>query len=243
MSTHGKVAIITGGAVRLGRALVLALADQGVRICLHYGRSEAAAAQTISQIRSAGGAASAVQADLLSPVAAARKIVDHAIDVFGQADILVNNAAIFEDGLLADTTEQMWEQSFTINLKAPFFLCQSFVAGLHRGQRAHIVNIADRRALRPGSDHLAYTVTKSALVSLTLSLAQQLAPDVQVNAIAAGAILPPPDHDDAYLEQLAQRIPLRRPGDPRQVSEGLLFLLRSDFSTGEILRITGGEEL
>ncbi len=243
MDLDGKVAIVTGGAVRLGRAMVLALAGQGVKVCLHYGHSQAAAAQTLEEIQSSGGTASSVRADLLEPAAAARTIVDHALDQFGQADILVNSAAIFEDTNLADMTEVIWDRHFTINLKAPFFLCQAFVGQLHPVRPAHIVNVADWRALRPGIDHLAYTLTKSALVTLTHSLAQQLAPNVQVNAIAPGAILPPRDKDRKYLEQLAQRIPLQRTGDLTEVCDALLFLLRSDFITGEILRITGGEEL
>ncbi len=238
-----KVAIVTGGGVRLGRAIALALANAGASVCLHYGHSEAEAEATADEIRSQGGSVATVQADLLNSTDAAQTIITKALSSFGHADFLVNNAAIFEDGTLATTTETDWDRHFAINLKSPFFLIQAFAAELAHGRRAHVVNIADWRGLRPGTDHLAYTLTKAGLITLTHSLAQELAPNVQVNAIAPGAILPPPDQQPAYLDELAKRIPLRRTGHAGDVTDALLFLLRSDFITGEVVRITGGQDL
>ncbi len=243
MELSGKTAIVTGGAVRLGRAVSLALAEEGVRVALHYHRSEDAADRTIAEIRSCGSDALAVQADFCEPVSAARTVIEAAIAEFGRADILVNSAAIFEAGTLATTTEDDWDRHFSINLKAPFFLCQAFAEQLQPGRRAHIVNIADRRATRPGTDHLAYTLTKSGVVTLTKSLARELAPDVQVNAIAPGAILPPSGAEESFLDYLAESIPLHRTGSVDDVTATLRFLLRSDFITGETVHVTGGEQL
>ena len=243
MDLDGKVAIVTGGAVRIGKAIVTRLSQRGVKVCLHYGKSAVQAQETVDGIQSSGGTVSLVQADLTEPVRAAAVIVEHAVSQFGHVDILVNNAAVFEEGSFSDTAEDAWDRQLDINLKAPFFLCQTFAAQRQMRRRAHIVNLADWRALRPGADHVAYTLTKAALVSLTQCLAQQLAPDVQVNAIAPGAILPPGDKGAEYLDNLARQIPLRRTGSPDDVCDALVFLLQSDFITGEIIRLTGGEDL
>lgn len=242
MELNGKVALVTGGAVRLGKALTLALAEAGARVAVHYGRSAESAAATVDEARAMGGEAEAFQADLRE-AGSARLLIENVVARFGRVDVLVNSAAIFERGDLADTTEALWDAHFATNLKAPFFLCQAFAAQMANGRRGHIVNIADWRATRPGPHYLAYTLTKAALVTMTRSLALALAPAVQVNAIAPGAILPPPGKDREYLEGLAEGIPLRRAGSPDDVAQALLFLLRSDFVTGELVYVTGGEHL
>jgi NAD(P)-dependent dehydrogenase (short-subunit alcohol dehydrogenase family) len=122
-------------------------------------------------------------------------------------------------------------------------LTQAFARQIDAQRRGHVVNIADWRAAHPGTDHIAYTLTKAALVAMTKSLAQALAPQVQVNAIAPGLILPPPGQGPEYLELRASRVPLERTGSTGEVTQALLFLLRSDFVTGELLYITGGEHL
>jgi len=169
-------------------------------------------------------------------------------------DILVNSAAIFEPGKWDDTTEANWDRHFAINLKSPFFLSQTFarVAGHPRvagqshwpsARAGHIVNIADWRGVRPGTGHVAYTLTKAALIAMTKSLALALAPNIQVNAIAPGMILPPPGKDQSYLQRQAGQIPAQRVGSPQEIAKALLFLLRSDFVTGELVFVTGGQHL
>ena len=189
-----------------------------------------------------GGEAIAIQADLRD-IAGSKSLIPRAAEHFCQLDILVNSAAIFKPGDLADTTEAIWDEHMAINLKAPFFLSQAFAAHVGRERPAHIVNIADWRATRPSAHYLAYTLTKAALIAMTQSLALALAPNIQVNAIAPGAILPPPGQDQAYLDQLAQKIPARRTGSPDDVAKALLFLLDSDFVTGDVIPVTGGEHL
>jgi pteridine reductase len=242
MELHGKVALVTGGAVRIGKALALALAERGVRIALHYGRSARAAEETAAAIRAAGSDAEPLSADLAES-GSATGLIDRALERFGRLDILVNSAAIFLPGGVGDTSEGDWDRQFAINLKSPFFLAQAFARRHSPGRSGLIVNIADWRAFRPGPDYLAYTLTKAGIVTMTHSLAAALAPQIRVNAIAPGAILPPPGKDDAYLQRLAERIPLRRSGSPHELAKGLLYLAEADFVTGEVLFIDGGEHL
>lgn len=242
MKIDGKVAIVTGGAVRLGKALALALAEHGARVVVHYGSSAGPAQATVRQIQAMGSDALAIQADLSQP-GQTGSIVERAATHFGQVDILVNSAAIFEPGTWDDTTEANWDNHFAINLKSPFFLSQAFAVHVGRERAGHIVNIADWRGGRPGTGHVAYTLTKAALIAMTKSLAQALAPNIQVNAIAPGMILPPPGQDQAYLERWAHKIPAQRVGSREEVARALIFLLRSDFVTGELIFVTGGQHL
>jgi len=240
---NGKVAIVTGSGVRLGRAIAMGLAQSGAQLVLHYGRSAEAARDTLSAVQSAGATACLIEADLHDPCEAATRIVDAAMTEFGRVDLLVNNASIFEADSLADATQDQWERHFAINLQAPFFLSQAVASRLGSHARGHIVNIADWRGQRPGGDHLIYTLTKAGLLAMTKSLAQHLAPRIQVNAIAPGAILPAADADPAEFAALAADIPLRRTGTCDDVVDALLFLLRSDFVTGEVVHVTGGQQL
>lgn len=241
MELRGKVAIVTGGAVRLGRALALALAGLGARLVIHYNSSAGSAQETLAQIK-AWSDGIAIQADLRQ-VSQVKAIIAQAVERFGQVDVLINSAAIFGPGGIADTTEADWDRHFEINLKAPFFLCQAFAAQVGREQPGHIINIADWRATRPRGNYLAYTLTKAALITMTYSLAQALVPNIQVNAIAPGLILPPPGKDRAYLEDIAQTIPAHKAGSPDDIAKAMLFLLASDFITGELIFVTGGEHL
>jgi pteridine reductase len=242
MELNDKVALVTGGAVRLGRALALTLAREGARLVIHYHSSAGPVVETLAQVRALGSDAVALQADL-SQFEQVPSVIARAAAHFGQVDILVNSAAVFETADLAQTTEAVWNRQFDLNLKSPFFLTQAFAAHVGKDRPAHIVNIADWRGLRPDVTHLAYSLTKASLLSMTQALALALAPNIQVNAIAPGAILPPPGKDQAYLHQLAERIPLRRAGSPEEIGKALIYLLRSDFITGETIFVTGGEHL
>lgn len=242
MELDGKVAIVTGGAVRLGKALALALAEQGARLAIHYGSSAGPAQETVTEIKAMGSDALAIQADL-SQSGQAPSIVERTVAHFSQVNILVNSAAIFEPGNWDDTTEANWDRHFAINLKSPFFLSQAFAKHVGPERAGHIVNIADWRGFRPGAEHVAYTLTKAALIAMTRSLALALAPNIQVNAIAPGLILPPPGEDQSYLERKASKIPAQRVDSPEEVAKALIFLLRSDFVTGDLIFVTGGEHL
>jgi pteridine reductase len=242
MDLRGRTALVTGAGVRIGRALALGLAAEGCRVVVHYHTSRAAADEAVAAIEAAGGEALAVGADLRD-LEALPGLVETAVATYGALDVLINSAAIFERGTLLETTPDDWERHFAVNLRAPFFLAQAYARRLGPAQRGHIINLADWRATRPGSHYMAYILTKSALLTLTQSLAIALGPQVQVNAIAPGAILPPPGGNDGYFERTAARIPARRVGSPDEIVRAALYLLSSDFVTGETLYVTGGEHL
>lgn len=243
MELRGGAAIVTGGAVRIGRALSLALAGAGLRVCIHYGRSQDAARQTAAEIGDLGSEAVTVQADLIDPEGAADAIMTAAVQAFGRVDVLVNSAAVFEPGSLQDTSSHDWDRHHRINLHAPACLCRRFAGQIPADGRGAILNIADWRALQPQPGHLAYTLSKAGLVCLTKILAQELAPRIRVNAIAPGAILPAADMTPDDFDRLSALIPLRHCGSPGDISEAALYLLQSDFVTGEILHVTGGQQL
>ena len=238
-----RTAIVTGGARRLGRAIALALAENGADIILHFGASRAMAEETAGEIEAMNRRVVLVSADLQESAAAAKTIVA-AGQALGGADILVNSAAIFEDLPFAETSEDLYDRHQSINLKAAFFLCQEFTKQLPPERSGQILNLVDWRAARPPADYIAYTISKAGLLALTKSLALQLAPRIRVNAIAPGAILPPPGGAfDQWRDTKLPAIPLQDTGDPQDIVEAALYLLNAKFVTGEVLSVTGGEEL
>lgn len=243
MSLKGRVAIVTGGAARIGAAMVSALADEGMPVCIHYGRSRDAAEELAVRLAATGAKVTTVSADLRESDASAVKIVDHCLQTLGPPDVLICSASIFESGELKTTFDDEWDRYLAIHLKAPAALCREFVRTRAPGKRQHILMMLDGRVLRPGPGHLAYAVSKCALASLARILAQELAPDVQVNGIAPGAILPPEGTSEDHLRRAEAKIPLRRRGNPDDIVQTMLYLLRSDFVTGQIVAVTGGEEL
>lgn len=242
MNVQGKVALVTGGGRRLGRAFVLALADAGMNVVVHYGHSTRDAEETVTLARQKGAKAVALQADL-QRAEEVEAVLPQAMEIMGQpVQVLVNSAAIFKPGTVKDTPLENWTEHFRINLRAPFLLMQSF-ARLLGDRPGKVVNITDWRATHPGQKYVAYTLSKAALNTLTVIAAREFAPNVQVNALALGAVLPPPDRDDAYLQRLVQRIPARRSARIEEVTEALLFLLDNDYITGEMLFVDGGAHL
>ena len=244
MKLKGKIALITGGAIRVGRALTLALAEAGCHVFIHYGRSAAPAQQTQADALDFGVKAHIYSADLADP-AAAQSVIPAAVGQYGRVDILINSAAIFpEEDTFTTTDLRLWEKLFAVNLRAPFLLSQAFAAQVLPDGQGKIINILDARLRQPAPDHFVYRLTKGGLWSMTEILAYELAPRITVNAVALGAILPPPGADVSYLENLAQtRVPLKRPGSPEIVAENVLHLLRQDFLTGVTIPIDGGQFL
>ena len=239
----GKVALVTGGAVRLGRAIALGLAQSGADVAITYNRSGGPADDVVAELEGMGRRSLAVQADFAQASDMA-ELVDRVVASLGALGVLVNSAAIFEPGEWDTTTEENWDRHHDINLKAPFFLSQAFARHVQaREGHGHIVNIADWRGVRPGTDHVAYTLTKVALVGMTRSLAQALAPAIRVNAIAPGLILPPPGAGPEFVERAAAAIPMERWGSADGIVKAVRYLLDSDFVTGDLLYVTGGEHL
>ena len=239
---EGMVALVTGGAVRIGSALALALARRGAAVAVHYGNSAAAAAETVAAILDSGGRAAAIHSDLRD-ISRLDGIIERAAEQLGRLDILVNSAAVYGPADLIETTEPLWNEHFSINLKAPFFLSRAFARHVGSGRPGQIVNIADWRAIRPDPQSIAYSLTKAGIVAMTKGLALALAPNIRVNAIAPGSILPPPGRDEAYLEDVGRRTPLRMHGSTDDLARALLYLVTAKFVTGQVLFVDGGEHL
>jgi len=225
----------------VGGAIALGLAEAGCDLVLHYGSSYAEAAQTAAAAEARGVRVATVGADLGDPDAA-RRVVAAAGDL-GPVRVLVNSAAVFPDDDLAGITPARWDRTLAVNLRAPVFLTQAFAAALPEGLEGAAVNVTDWRTARPYRDHFSYTVAKGALDTFTRAAAEALAPRIRVNAVALGAILPPPGKGSDYLKALAREIPAGRPGGTGPVVEAVLALLRNPFITGEILRVDGGAHL
>lgn len=245
MDLNDKVALITGSAIRVGKAMAMALAGQGCRVIIHYNRSAQAARETRQEIEALGVEAWTIQANLAEE-AAIETIIPLAWEQAGRLDILINNASIFppEDFLAADSGT--WDQAMLINLKAPFLLSQAFARALPEGRPGKIINLLDANSMRPRNHHFSYTISKAGLEALTQATAHALAGrNIQVNGLALGLILPPPTEDGPELfERLARRIPARRTGSPQDVVAAMLYLLRAgDYVTGEIIRLDGGWHL
>ncbi len=240
MSLEGKKILITGAARRVGRALALALATAGADLVIHYGRSKQEAEQTQAEIEKLGRKAVILKADLENSREAVQ-LVSRALEN-GPLFALVNNASIFEPLTWEKTSLQDWERNLRVNLTAPFLLSQAFARSLPAEATGRIVNMLDWRALRPGADHLPYTVSKAGLAALTQSLAAALAPQVTVNGLALGAILPPSDGE--ATDKLIEKVPAGRWAELDEVAQALIFLLDGPaYLTGDILYIDGGRHL
>jgi len=241
MELEGKNVLITGAAVRVGRAMAEAVAKAGASVIIHYGSSDAEARSLQTELSALGHTIHLLQADLAKPQEVAN-LIDRANE-FGPLFALVNSAAIFENRDLATTDLASWQRHMDINLTAPFLLSQAFWrTKMAIGSEGRIVNILDWRVLRPGKDHLPYTVTKAALAALTQSLAASMAPKITVNGIAFGSILPP--KDDADTTGLIKKVPAGRWATLGEVGETLGFLLSGpSYITGEIIYLDGGRHL
>ncbi|HEX2188357.1 MAG TPA: SDR family oxidoreductase [Longimicrobiaceae bacterium] len=242
MELRGRSALVTGGAVRVGRAISIALAREGMRVVVGYGSSEGPARELVEAIRRGGGEAACVGADL-SRIEEVRRLAEEAERAFGGIDVLVNNASVFPEAGFEDTDEATWDAALAVNLKAPFFLTQLLAPGMRARGGGAVVNLADLAGLQSWQGYAAHSVSKAGLVHLTRVAARALAPEVRVNAIAPGTVLPPEDFPEEEVRKLAERAPLERNGSPDDVVEALLYLLRADFVTGEVLVVDGGRML
>lgn len=243
MELAGKVVLVTGAAVRIGRAIAMAAAERGADVVVHYRRSRAEAEALVSEIERLGVRAVALAADL-ERAGEVRQLVTTALERMGRIDVLVNNAAIFPRAPFLELTEEEWDRTLDTNLKAPFLLAQAVAPQMLARGFGKIINLADVGAFRPWPNYLAYCVSKAGVVTLTQALARALAPAVQVNAIAPGAILFPDDWDEKRRERLLADVPLRRAGGPEDVARTLLYLIEgSDYVTGAVIPVDGGRLL
>jgi pteridine reductase len=241
LDLNGHAALVTGAGRRLGRAFAEGLAAKGAGVAVHYRGSEAEAEEVVRAAQRMGATALALQADLADPSQAV-SLIDRATAGLGSLDILVNSASIFEPGAFLETDLGAWERHLNVNLTAPFVLSQAF-ARQRAGRPGVVVNLLDWRALRPGADRFAYTVSKAALAAMTKALAVSLAPAIRVNGLALGAILPP-EGEKPDAERILDRVPAGRWGTVEEAVQALLFLIAgSDFVTGAILHLDGGRHI
>jgi NAD(P)-dependent dehydrogenase (short-subunit alcohol dehydrogenase family) len=249
MNLKDKVAIVTGSAHRVGKAIALALAREGAHIVIHYGGSQQAAQVTALEIEALGVRAITVQADLRDPeqIDALFARVESAFD---RLDVLVNSAANFVKKPYGEITVDDWKTVMQANLRAPFLCSQRAAVLMNRVARpadepALIVNIADLSGIYPWEGYTAHGVSKAGIIHLTRTSAYELAPTIRVNAIAPGAILPPQGmaEDSEAWRAIGARSPLRRVGHPDQIGQTVIFLARNDYVTGALIPVDGGEHL
>ncbi|MYB07112.1 MAG: SDR family oxidoreductase [Gemmatimonadetes bacterium] len=232
------VALVTGGGLRVGRAIALALARSGYDLLISYNSSPAGAAEVAAAARRMRRRADTVRADL-SRERDVEELARTATGRYGRLDLLVNSAASFAAADLLAVTAEEWDAVMAVNLRAPFLLVRE-TAALLRASRGSVVNIVDLSALRPWTSHPHHSVAKAGLLHLTRVMARRLAPEVRVNAVAPGYVLPPEHHSEAEIERTRRRIPMGRVGAPEDVAAAVRFLARADYVTGQVVVVDGG---
>ena len=240
MELLGKTALVTGGAKRIGKAIALALAREGMNLLLHYHHSLREAKETQREAECLGAGVHLLQADLGS-FAGVQRLLRKSFQASAEIQVLVNNASIFYPTPLGRIREKDWDPFFDVNLKAPFFLSQAVGLKMFKRKQGKIINLIDWTAFRPKTSYLPYCASKAALAAVTEGLAKALAPHVQVNGIAPGPILKARGSTAKDNKKVADRTPLKRFGEPGDIAEAVRFLVKStDFVTGAILPIDGG---
>jgi len=230
------LALVTGAAHRLGKVFALTLAQRGFDIVLHYYQSNEAARQTQAEIESMGRQVILAPADLSDP-----EQTRDLVAKLNTLDVLINSAACMPGGNVETLTRENWDTSLDLNLRAPFLLSQQCAKKMSK--RGLIVNVTDVGAQKAWSRYPSYTVSKAALESLTRLLARALAPNIRVNAIAPGFVLPSDIVSEEEWQRLIKRIPLKRPARPEEVASALEFLLKNEYITGQTIVVDGGYSL
>ena len=241
MRLENKLALVTGGGIRLGRAIALALADEGADVAVHYAHSGDEAQKVVAEIRGKGRKSDAFGADL-SREGEPEKLIDSVVARLGAPDILVNSAAIMQRTPIGEVTYENWEATMNLNLRAPFFLSQA-AAKVMRPKRGVIINIADLAAFETWSGYVPHSISKAGVVQMTRALAHALAPEIRVNAIAPGAVLLPEGWPEDSKQRLQETTPLKRLGTPKDVTDALLYLATAEYVTGETIIVDGGRHV
>ena len=242
MNLKNKVALVTGAGRRIGRAIAFELATHGATLAVHYRTSQSEADALVSEIRTNGGDAQTFHADL-EHVAEIEQMVTNVLDTFGRIDVLVNSASVFAPTPLEKITERDWDSNLDTNLRAPFFLSKFAGAAMRKQGAGKIINLGDWAGIRPYKDYLPYSVSKSALIGLTKALAKELAPEVQVNCITLGMVMPPETYTKQEVDRLVSRTLTKKIGTPEDVARAVVFFCQTDFATGTVLKLEGGRLL
>nr|AIA14262.1 short chain dehydrogenase [uncultured bacterium] len=244
MQLNDAVVWITGGARRIGRAIALDMARRGAHLVIHYKSSEEAAKALAREAKGLGRHTLLVQGDLASKSDLDR-MVSQIEGAFRGLDVLINNASIYERTPIAEVTEESWDRMLSVNLKGPFFCAQAaarlmLVEG-PRPRGGRIINISDSAALRPYPNHLPYMTSKAALIAMTQAMALELAPEILVNCIAPGVVLPPVSTSPEEMIRALQHIPLGQLGSPQDIVAAINFLIEgTDYVTGQTIMVDGG---
>jgi NAD(P)-dependent dehydrogenase (short-subunit alcohol dehydrogenase family) len=239
MSLEGQTALVTGAARRIGRAIAVALAEQQVRVVIHYRGSAAPAEELRRSLVTRGSQAFCVRANFDNPDEA-DSLIERARAEAGPIQILVNSASEFLPEALDAMTHASLVHSMTVNAWAPFALTRAFARQATTGK---VVNFIDAQVAGSDLNHASYILSKHLLATLTTMSALQYAPGITVNAVAPGLILPPEGKDEGYLDGLARSLPLKRHGDPADITSAVSFLLESNFVTGQVIYVDGGRHL
>ncbi len=242
MQIKGKNILVTGAAKRVGQTIALALAEKGSNILLHYNTSKDEAEKTASSIRTMGVQCETYKADLAKSSDILR-MTKEIFTKFQSVDVLINSASLFYKTPFKDVNESDWNKLIDANLKGPFLLSKEIGNRMFEGAGGKIINIADWSGFRPYRDYSPYCVSKGGLITLTKTLARDLAPKVSSNAIAPGPVLLPPDFTEEEKQKVIEKTLLRRIGSPQDIANAVLFLLDNDFINGTVLVVDGGRSI
>ncbi|MFC4172261.1 SDR family oxidoreductase [Microvirga sp. GCM10011540] len=237
-----QTALVTGAARRIGHRIVERLAREGYAVAIHCNRSTWEAEDLAARIRSDGGSAAVVRADLADSVAVGR-LVDDAARALGPLTLLVNNASEFEPDEVGSLTHARWDRHFAVNLRAPAFLAQDFARQLPADRDGCIVNIVDQRVWKPTPQFFSYTLTKAALFTATQTMAQALAPRIRVNAVGPGPTLANERQEDEDFAKQSRAVLLGRGSAPDEIADAVLYLARARSVTGQMIAVDGGQHL
>ncbi len=241
MSLQGRVALVTGAGRRVGRSIALALAAKGARMAVHYRSSAGEARRVAAAVKTLSGADAEVFRADLGDERAPDKLADAVARRFGGIDVLVNCASLYERTPFDDVDPASWERQMAVNARAPFFLARACAPHLRRSGAGVVINVADWSGHRPYADYGPYCASKAALLCVNKILAKALAPEVRVNAILPGPVLPPQDMGETDKRKISEATLLKRLGTPEAVARACVFLAESaDYTTGAELSVDGG---
>jgi 3-oxoacyl-[acyl-carrier protein] reductase/pteridine reductase len=242
MNIAGKVALVTGGAVRVGKAITLMLAQAGAHVVINYHSSAGPAQQTLAAAQAMGVDGLAVQCDV-ADIHAVQAMAHQVAERFGGVDILINGASHFGKITLPAYDLDAWHQVTRISIDGAFYVANALAPFMLARGGGVIVNLVDLSAWNPWPNFTAHAVGKAGLLALTHQLALELAPTIRVNAVAPGSVLPPPGFSDSQIAAFAARTLLERWGSPEDVAGAVRYLIEADYVTGATLHVDGGEHL
>jgi pteridine reductase len=242
MNLTRKVALVTGGARRVGAAISTSLSHAGAHVVINYHNSAQEAEALKAELERGGARATTFRADVSKP-AEIQMLFAHIADDIGRLDVVVNNASLFESAPILQITEEMWDRVIDTNLKGPFFVAQAAAPLLRDSGGGSIINIADLSAFQPWPSYAHHSVSKAGLVHLTKVLARALGPEIRVNGVAPGTVLPPEDYNGTGSDGTPDRRAVARKGTPADVTRAIEYLLESNFVTGQVVVVDGGRLL